>query len=299
MSKTLERINQSIWELQQRLDSTPDDLQLRKNLIRFFSESRIFVERNAGVPEKERSFLLLQEDEAPCCFLIHGAGGSPDEMRGIAGDLFAQGYSVYGIRLSLDPGYIDSGFGDFLRNRFGGGRKGKNNGNNNHAGTSWSVCLSESKVALEAIFSYTKEVFLVGLSFGGTIALNLMRNYKVKGSVLISPAVFPSRGNRYFFFRLSQFLFPSIVKEIAPVKTTMLELIERTRAETQPINEPILVVQAVDDRVVSPRGLNFLKRHSRNPRSKFVWMRDGGHLLVQGEKVGEVSGICLDFIRSI
>ncbi|MBN2184042.1 MAG: alpha/beta fold hydrolase [Candidatus Krumholzibacteriota bacterium] len=299
MSKTLERINQSIWELQQRLGSVPDDLDLRKNLLKFFHESRVFVERNEGVPEKERSFLMMQEQEAGCCFLIHGAGGSPDEMRSIADNLFGQGYTVYGIRLSLDPGSIDSGFGGFFRNRIGSRKRRRNNGNHSRASSSWSVCLAESKIALETILTYSKSVFLVGLSFGGTIALNLMKKYKVKGTVLIAPALFPVKGRRYLFFKLSQMLLPSFVKQIAPVKTTMMELIDRTRFDIQPIDDPLLVVQAVDDPVVSQRGFNFLKRHSRNPRSKFVWIRDGGHLLVQGERAEEVLKICSDFIRDI
>ncbi len=259
----------------------------------------MFIERNAGVPEKDRSFLMLQENEASCCVLIHGAGGSPDEMRVIAGDLFSRGYSVYSIHLSLDPKSVDSGLREFFTNRFSGRKPRISDGKNGNTGSSWSVCLSESRVALETVLSYTRSAYLVGLSLGGTIALNLMNKYPVKGTVLIAPALFPVKSKRYLTMRLFQKVFPTIAKEVFPVKSTVMELIDRTRSDFKPIEGPVLVIQAVDDKVVSSRGLNFLKRHSRNPRSKFIWLRDGGHQLVQGEKAREVSDICCDFIRDL
>jgi len=137
------------------------------------------------------------------------------------------------------------------------------------------------------------------LSLGGTIALNLMKKYPVRGTILIAPALFPVKSKRYLSIRFFQKILPSVIKEVIPVKTTMLELIDRTRSDFKPINHPILVIQAVDDPVVSTRVFNYLKKHSRNPRSRFIWLRDGGHQLVQGEKAEEVSKICSDFIREI
>lgn len=299
LSDTLEKINQSVWELQQKLENNPDNHALRKDLVKFFHESRLFIERKAGVPEKERSFLMLQEREAICCFLIHGTGGTPDEMRFLADSLYSQGYTVYAIRLPIDPKSVDSGFGDFLRGRFGNGNRKGNNGNHVRNRSTWSVSLSQSEVVLDTLLSYSKSTYVIGMSFGGTLALNLLRKFPVKGTILISPGLFPTRSNRYLFFRLWQKVLPSLAKEIAPVKTTIIELIEKTRSEFAPVNDPILVIQAVDDPVISSKGLNFLKRHSTNPKSKFVWLRDGGHVLIRGSRAEEVAKLCADFIKKV
>jgi hypothetical protein len=74
MMKTLERINQSVWELREQVRLHPEDFDYRKDLLKFWAESRVFVERRSGVPERERSFLMMQEREAVACLLRRISG---------------------------------------------------------------------------------------------------------------------------------------------------------------------------------------------------------------------------------
>ena len=115
MAKTLERINQSVWELREKVRLNPASYDYRKDLLNFWTDSKIFIERRSGVPEPQRSFLMLQQREAVGCLLIHGAGGSPEEMRPMADYLFRQGFTVLGIRLPLDPNYSDAGFSEYVK----------------------------------------------------------------------------------------------------------------------------------------------------------------------------------------
>ena len=110
MVKTLERITQSVWELRERVRLNPQSYEYRRDMLEFWADSRVFIERRSGVPEPERSFLMLQKRESIGCLLIHGAGGSPAEMRPLAEHLFNRGFTVLGIRLPLDPNYSDAGF---------------------------------------------------------------------------------------------------------------------------------------------------------------------------------------------
>lgn len=299
MPKTLEKINQSIWELKQKLELDPEDPGLRRDLLRFFHESRVYSERREGVAEDDRSALLLQERDAVACLLLHGAGGSPAEMHLLAEHLFSQGYTVYSMRLPIDPRMADSGIGDFIRGKIRSKEVVRNGGRKTSKTVGWSVCLAEAEVVLDTLFSYSRSVYLVGFSFGATIALNLLSEFPVKGTILISPALFPVRSGRYILFRSWKKILPSVAKEIAPVRSTIMDLIDRTRSQISRIEEPMLVIQAGDDPVVSPRGFHFLRRHATNSRSKFIMIEKGGHVLVNGEQSPKVFDICSRFIRKI
>jgi len=61
MAKTLERINQSVWEIRERVLLNPGNFEYRMELLNFWIESKIFIERRGGVPEPQRSFLMLQK----------------------------------------------------------------------------------------------------------------------------------------------------------------------------------------------------------------------------------------------
>jgi carboxylesterase len=296
--KMLSRINQSIWELQKKIDEDPGDIELRRELLKFVHESRLLMEKRAGVPDNERSTLLLQERESLCCLLLHGAGGSPEEMKPLAEHLFSKGYTVYSMHLPLYLKESDSGSKEQgKRSRRGEGVESAVKAARQNA--TWSVCLAESEVMLETLMSYSPSLYVIGFSFGGTIAINLMKKYAIKGTILLSPALFPQKTARYIWFKILSNLVPSLSKGMAPVKSTMLELMDRTRASLGAVDKPVLVIQAADDPVVSPKGFHLLKRRSKAPSSKFVMLRSGGHVILKGKQSSDIVTLCSDFIRNI
>jgi len=288
-------INQTIWELHKKLKKQPGNLDLRKELIRLFFESAQYIERRNHVPEADRSFLLLQERESLCCMLIHGGGGTPREMRPLGDHLFEHGYTVYGIRLPLDGHQSASGRVSGRKSplRAFQWKKRIQNG----APLSWSTCLSVSEIALETLMEYTPNTYLLGFSFGGTIVLNLIQRYEVKGAVLISPALIPLATTRGILFRALRRVARPAAKRIAPREDTMLDLMERTRSAFQTIQQPLLVIQAADDPIVSMKGFDFLRGKAANPRSKFVRLERGGHVLVGSDAARDVFTVCSDFIK--
>ncbi len=301
MAKTLERINQAVWELKEQVRTNPQIYDYRKDMLNFWTDSRIFVERRSGVPEPQRSFLMLQKKESVACLLIHGAGGSPEEMRSMAEYLFRQGFTVLGIRLPLDPNYSDSGFTEYARAIFSrGGGKGRN-GRGADGGGSWSACLAQAEVALDTLLAYSPGSYVAGFSFGGTIALNLMQKFPVKGTILLSPGLFPMSGTRFAMFWTARRFMPGLTKKAMPVRSMMLDMIERTRSNlgSGPIETPMLVIQAADDPVISARGYQFLQKRASSPRSKFVLLANGGHVIIGGEGSDKVFGYCGDFIKGI
>jgi len=301
MAKTLERINQSVWEIRERVLLNPGNFEYRMELLNFWIESKIFIERRGGVPEPQRSFLMLQKREAAACLLIHGAGGSPEEMRPLAEHLFGQGLTVLGIRLPLDPAYSDTGFTEYAKAIFRRGGRNHRGGSEADGSGAWSACLANAEVALDTMLVYSPDTYVAGFSFGGTIALNLMQKFPVKGTILLAPGLFPAGGTRFAMFWAARRLMPGLTRKAMPVRSMMLDFTERTRANlgSGPIENPMLVIQAADDPVISARGYQFLQKRASSPKSRFVLLGKGGHVIVGGEASGKVFGYCGDFIKGV
>jgi esterase/lipase len=296
---TLERIGHSVWELRKRLEKNPQDAGLRRDFLRFFHASRLYVEQRNGIPEKDRSFLLLQERESALCLLVHGAAGSPDEMRELGGHLFDRGYSAYGIclpigRSSREAGGSATARGGFMRRRGGNRKGGRLRGD-----SQWSICLAETEVVLDALRSYSSTLYIIGFSFGGTIALRLIDTHPVKGAVLISPALFAVRTSRYLAFKAMRKIVPAVARNVAPREDTILEFMEMTRKSLASIKKPVLVVQASRDPMVSTRGFYLLKRTLNNTKSRLVLIDSDQHVLVDGEESKKVFRLCSDFLKKI
>ncbi len=294
MRNTLSNINQTIWELKKKIQKTPKSLNLRKELVKLFHESVVYIERKNSVPEQDRSFLMLQERESLCCLLIHGGGGTPYEMRQLGEHLFEHGYTVYGIRLPLGAASRETYRSSSSKSSIPWKKR-----LNNSATCSWSSCLSTSEITLEILLDYTESTYLIGFSFGGTIAINLMQRYPVKSGVLISPALVSTPTARTIAFQAIRRIAPPVARRLAPLEDTMLDLMERTRANVVSIEQPLLVMQAKNDPVLSMKGFEMLRIRTRNPRSVFVEFERGGHVLVTSENAPEVFNRCSDFIKEV
>jgi carboxylesterase len=294
---TLARIDHSVWELGRLVAKNPESFTLRADFLKFFHESRIFIERKVGVSETDRSFLYLQNREALCCLLMHGAGGSPAEMRDLAEHLFQAGYTVYGINLALggngSQSSRDAGRGGFHWRRF----LDKKRAGAARSGYNWERCLLDTKVVLGALLTFSPNTYVVGFSFGGTIALNLMQEAPVKGGVLISPALFPAADGRYLAFKLVRSVVPFAAKGIVPKEYTLMQFLEKTRSRLKKIQQPILVIHAARERIVSPKSLHFLKSVSSNPKSRFELLPSDRHVLVKGEDAALVYKLCAEFLK--
>ncbi len=297
MKDTLARIDHSVWELGRLIAKNPESFTLRADFLKFFHESRIFIERKDGVSETDRSFLYLQNREALCCLLMHGAGGSPAEVRDLAEHLFQSGYTVYGINLALGKNGSQSSR-DVARSRFHWRRLlDKKRGTAARDGYNWERCLLDSKVVLGALLTFSPNTYVAGFSFGGTIALNLMQEAPVKGAMLISPALFPVADGRYVAFKLVRSIVPFAAKGIVPKEYTLMQFLERTRSRLKKIQQPILVVHSARDRIVSSKSLHYLKSVSSNPKSRFELLKGDRHVLVKGEDAALVYKLCSEFLK--
>ncbi|MBD3178265.1 MAG: alpha/beta fold hydrolase [Candidatus Latescibacteria bacterium] len=294
--KVIERINYAVWELNSTLESYPGDKSIRNRLLESFLENRLYLERKNNVPVDERSFMMLQDRISDICMLIHGAGGSPAEMKNFGKYLFDQGHSVCAVRLPLNTGLKNSSLTSYLRSRLTGrkeygGIKRKSTNRN-----SWAASLSEVEVTYESLKRCSDNLSVIGFSFGGLLAMHLMKRYQVSRTVLVAPALYP-RDRGGIRFNLMLRAMPSLAEWADPVKFTIAELIARTRKLIDGIDQPFLMIQSMDDPVLSLKGYAFLKKHSRNRNSDFVLYEKGGHVLVNGDVADEVFRESEQFIR--
>ncbi len=295
MKNTLARINHSVWELNALIAKHPESANLRGDFLKFFHENRIYLERKKGVPEEDRSFLLLQDRDAPCCLLIHGAGGTPAEMRPLGRYLFDAGYTVYGMSLALTAEHADGSAVRRGLEKLSLKRMRERGGVQELYSPDRS--LSDAEVVLKALLTVTPRTYLVGFSFGGTVALRLMRRQHVRGAILIAPGLYPMTRGKVAAFSVLRRLAPFAAKQVSPLEFKLGEFIERTREGLKPIDLPILVVQAARDNVLSTKGVSFLKRLAKNPKSKFVLLESARHVIVKGEDADKVFRLCADFLR--
>jgi carboxylesterase len=299
MKDTLARIDHCVWELGQLIAKKPDSISLRADYLKFFHESRAFIERKEGVPEPDRSFLLLQNREALCCFLMHGVGGSPAEMRPLGEHLFKAGYTVYGVRLALGEPHGRQPRAAARRTGFRWRKLLDSHGSKHRDGFNWERCIFDVKIVLDALLTFSPNTYAIGFSFGGAIALNLLQEAPLKGAALLSPALFPSAGGRYVAFKLVRSVAPFAAKGIVPKEYSLVQFLDKTRARLRSVQQPILVVHSARDKIVSPKSLQFLKAVSSNPKSRFELLPGDRHVIVKGEDAPQVFKLCTDFLRQI
>ena len=84
-----------------------------------------------------------------------------------------------------------------------------------------------------------------------------------------------------------------------PREYTLLEFVERTRTRLQKIPQPILVIHAAHEKIVSARSLRFLQGISANPKSRFELLDSNRHVLIRGADSQKVFKLCADFLREV
>jgi carboxylesterase len=179
--------------------------------------------------------------------LCHGFTGSPQSVRPWAEHLAGEGFTV---RLPLLPGH----------------------------GTSWQDCnhtgWPDWYGAVDAAFAELKQrcaqVFVAGLSMGGTLALAVAEHHgsAVSGLVLVNPSVLTLRKDARLAALLAPLVpaFPPIASDIAKPGSTELAY-DRTPArafvslrklwrhvlgDLYKISQPVLLFHSAEDHVVEP-----------------------------------------------
>jgi carboxylesterase len=230
--------------------------------------------------------------------LIHGFAATPYDLKPLAIALNKEGFAVYAPLL---PGHGTS-VRDFARS----GEK------------DW---LAASDKAFDELSRKYREVYVVGFSMGGDIALDIAAKKKPAGVVLLAPCVFINGRNNfitpeYSIEHLSRFLLtdyiiskPSFcfdkkalegrpVYDLFPIKTLreLVSLEESVRREVPEVKEPLLVIQSKNDPTVDISGPDYIMDRVSSKDKGVFWVEKSGHLLCLDEEKERVIKKVSEFI---
>lgn len=128
--------------------------------------------RSQGLAESDLPFALYQPDFRTGLLLLHGSAATPCNHRALAQHLYGWGYSVYAPILAghESPARLHSGE------------------------VSWQECYFSAAAALDELAAVTDRVFVVGSSFGGSLAyvLGVEKSEQIAGVMALSAPVLSS-----------------------------------------------------------------------------------------------------------
>lgn len=268
------QINRTLWEIQSAVKNKPENFRYRRELLRTYFLQGYEFDKAQHVPRDDRTFLFLQEKEAPAVLLLHGAQGTPAEMRELGNHLYGKGYSVYCPRFSRADAKEQM--------------------------VSWESWVTEAETILDTVLLYAPEAtFVGGLSLGATIALLLAERKPVKGAVLLAPALVPRKTFKERFYEIARYVTPTIFYRVAGWNGEVLRAMDYARKHVRKVELPVLALQAADDRRLSHRGLKFIRRATSSTDEDVRLLPHGTHVLTRGPAKSEVFERVTEFLDRI
>ena len=213
--------------------------------------------------------------------VIHGFGSCPHEMKALGEYLNRQGLTVEGILL---PGHGTSPY-ELEKTTW----------------QDWYGKVEGTYLELEKNYS---RVFVVGFSLGGVLALHLAAYQSVERLVILSPYIFldykwflilPPRFYANTIGRLFRFIRRPILGSIndpealsqhvayrlLPMKAvrSSFELVDWVKEEVESVHAPILIIQSLNDKAVSPRSAQWVYDQVASNKKKLVWVERANHFI--------------------
>ena len=264
------QINRTIWELNESLKKAPESPRRRRELLRSHFLQHFEHDKAHHIARDDRSFLFLQDADAPLVLLLHGSTGTPAEMRDLGNHLHAHGISAYCPRIGVT------------------GTREKPR--------TWEGWVSQAQVAVEIACASSEGAFVCGLSLGGAVAMMLADRNPMKGLILLAPALYPRLGLKSRFLQVARMVTPTLFYHFAGWNGEVLQAMDYARRNATGIDIPVLVVQATDDSHLSARGLKFVRKHARHRDTEIHLLPEGAHVITRGCARDQVCDLVTKFV---
>lgn len=245
-------------------------------------------------------FLFLGDPSKPACLLIHGFTGTPKEMRWMGEYLNQRGFTCLGIRLSGHATHPE----DMIPSKY----------------TDWIASVEDGYHLLSSI---TDNIYIVGLSMGGNLALLMSSRLEVKGVVGMStpyalprdyPIWFLQTASIFVKFRpkssdkpgSSWFDKDAYQEHISyprnPVRSTaeLKKLILEMRAALPKVDVPVLLMHSKNDTYVLPENMEHIYAGLVNAQDKTkLYIMRSGHVVTRDAAREQVFQYAVEFIQRI
>ena len=184
------------------------------------------------------------------------------------------------------------------------------------ARTRWEDWYAEVDRAFDELHAATDEIFVMGLSMGGCLALRLaeLRGHAVSGLVLVNPSV-TAETKLFLLAPVLKLVVPSLkgvandikkpgVTELAydrvPVKAaaTLPGLWHVTTRHLDMVSQPVLVYTSAIDHVVGPANVEILRRALPADQLTVRECPDSYHVATLDNDADAIFAGSLEFVRS-
>lgn len=222
--------------------------------------------------------------------LLHGFTGSPSELRPLGKFLAGKGYTVKAPLLA--------GHGTTPEDMMRTGMK------------DWVKSAGDAYFYLKRKH---EDVYVAGLSMGGSLALHLAARLPVRGVISMCAPIFIQDRRA----GLARWIAPFVkfnshktphAEHIEPFlagydRTPMrcvpelLKLIQKVRRELPGIKVPVLIQQAKQDLTVQPKSADYLFQHIGSSQKQLKWYPNSGHILPVDHDRDQVFADIEQFLR--
>lgn len=229
------------------------------------------------------------------CLLLHGYTGTPMEMRMLAENLSAAGYTVLAPRLFAHAVKPE----DMRRAR-------------------WWDWLASVEDGLNLLKGCTDRQIVMGLSLGGALTLLTAARFPVSAAVAYSAPWSLGSDPRIPFLPLVSLLHPIIHKgnpdwhnpeaakdhkEYPYYPTRSLielnQLLKIMRSELVNVTAPVLFVQSRNDHVIPSESMENLYHQVSSQIKQKVWVEDSGHVVIREPEREKVFSETRQFLASL
>lgn len=193
------------------------------------------------------------------CLLLHGSAASPCNHLNLGERLAAQGYTVLG---SLLAGH------DTPQKLYSGE-------------VTWQDCFASAVRDLNILSQYVDEIFIIGSSFGGSLAYLLGLKYRVKGVVALSAPGLGRRPGRNLWIQQVEACIREVEQNIAYFSL------------------PALVMHGYDDTAVPPENALYCFQHMASVQKKLIFYHLIGHAVGFGWNTEEVARDIVGFMAHL
>ncbi|HLO27926.1 MAG TPA: alpha/beta fold hydrolase [Anaerolineales bacterium] len=245
-------------------------------------------------------FFFLGDPAKPACLIIHGFTGTPKEMRWMGEYLNQQGYTCLGVRLTGHATHPE----DMIRSRW----------------TDWVASVEDG---YQLLCGVTDQIFLIGLSMGGVLALLMSTRLEVRGVVAMSaPSRLPTDYPIWLLKLVSLVMRYSpksrelpgtgwfdkdayqghIAYARNPVRSTveLKKLILEMHAALPRVRVPVLLMHSKDETYISPDNMEEIYNGLVNaPEKAKLYIAGSGHVLPRDASREQVFRSAVEFIERI
>ena len=237
---------------------------------------------------------FLHEGGRTGALLVHGFTGTPQSLRGWGQHLADAGLSVALPRL---PGHGTTVAEANL--------------------THWEDWYAEVERHLALLRERCDDVFVMGLSMGGTLSIRLAEEHgdEIAGLVLVNPSLLTKRPDRFLLpvLRLVVGTWAGIASDIKKPGTTELaydkmpvkaayqlsRLWVTTRADLDKVTQPLLVLRSTEDHVVEPDSARLLLEKVSSTDVREVLLEDSYHVATLDNDAPLIFDTSLEFVRRL